>query len=196
MRTLSRDDRGRPVHMSFSAIYGSSRREPELQSAVRAGRVPAYFAAHRAWQVAFAKYMGVCTLIQVTCVVVLVWIVPALLNSTAFSGPQSILVRINDFLTPAHIGSPSRVAYVVYVLYPLSAFGFPSLACVFLWRFIGGRAAMQRMLLLLRICPACDFSLREIEPQADGCTVCPECGAAWKILAGALQSSRQGQQPE
>ncbi|TVQ31827.1 MAG: hypothetical protein EA376_07500 [Phycisphaeraceae bacterium] len=30
-------------------------------------------------------------------------------------------------------------------------------------------------------CPACGNDLRAIEPQADGCAVCPECTGAWNI---------------
>jgi hypothetical protein len=29
-------------------------------------------------------------------------------------------------------------------------------------------------------CAACGYPLLEIEPEADGCRVCPECGAAWR----------------
>ena len=28
-------------------------------------------------------------------------------------------------------------------------------------------------------CPVCGASMRDIEPEADGCVVCPECAAAW-----------------
>jgi hypothetical protein len=31
------------------------------------------------------------------------------------------------------------------------------------------------------MCPACGHSLTGLAPESDGCTVCPECGAAWKI---------------
>jgi len=31
------------------------------------------------------------------------------------------------------------------------------------------------------ICPACGHSLRGLAPEADGCVVCPECGAAWRL---------------
>lgn len=31
------------------------------------------------------------------------------------------------------------------------------------------------------ICPACGYNLKGLEPQDDGCTVCPECGAAWRL---------------
>ncbi|MEM1165049.1 MAG: hypothetical protein AAGI30_02025 [Planctomycetota bacterium] len=30
-------------------------------------------------------------------------------------------------------------------------------------------------------CIACRFDLRGLEPEDDGCTVCPECGAAWRV---------------
>jgi len=31
------------------------------------------------------------------------------------------------------------------------------------------------------LCPACGYDLREIDPEEDGCSVCPECAGAWKI---------------
>lgn len=36
-------------------------------------------------------------------------------------------------------------------------------------------------LLRLGRCPSCAFLLTSTAPQPDGCTVCPECGAAWKL---------------
>ena len=30
-------------------------------------------------------------------------------------------------------------------------------------------------------CPNCDYQLAGLPPAPDGCTVCPECGAAWKL---------------
>lgn len=32
-------------------------------------------------------------------------------------------------------------------------------------------------------CPACGYSIAELESEADGCRVCPECGSAWKLDA-------------
>ena len=43
-----------------------------------------------------------------------------------------------------------------------------------------------RMCLSLRICPACGYDMTGLEPAPDGCTACPECGAAWN-LSGALK---------
>jgi hypothetical protein len=30
-------------------------------------------------------------------------------------------------------------------------------------------------------CKACAFSLAGLNPEPDGCTLCPECGAAWRL---------------
>jgi hypothetical protein len=35
------------------------------------------------------------------------------------------------------------------------------------------------------LCPSCCYDLRSIEPEGDGCAVCPECGAAWWKSAAA-----------
>ena len=35
-------------------------------------------------------------------------------------------------------------------------------------------------LLAQGLCPACGHGVRGIPPGPDGCTVCPECGAAWR----------------
>jgi|GEM_PF-856296 len=40
----------------------------------------------------------------------------------------------------------------------------------------------QRRLVQHRVCPACFADLEDVKTEADACTVCPECGAAWKIL--------------
>jgi hypothetical protein len=32
-----------------------------------------------------------------------------------------------------------------------------------------------------RRCPACLYSLSDLIPESDGCVVCPECGAAWRL---------------
>ena len=32
-------------------------------------------------------------------------------------------------------------------------------------------------------CASCGYSMVQLEPDGDGCTVCPECGSAWRIPA-------------
>lgn len=39
----------------------------------------------------------------------------------------------------------------------------------------------MRGMIPLRCCPVCTYNLRGLECEADGCTVCPECGAAWRL---------------
>ncbi len=47
------------------------------------------------------------------------------------------------------------------------------------------RLATRRWVKALRsaipVCPSCGYELAGIPTASDGCTVCPECGAAWKI---------------
>lgn len=47
------------------------------------------------------------------------------------------------------------------------------------WRGTRARTACVRA----RICPACGYDLAGLDRQADGCTPCPECGAAWRLPA-------------
>jgi len=35
--------------------------------------------------------------------------------------------------------------------------------------------------LSMGTCASCRYNVAEIEPETDGCVVCPECGAAWKL---------------
>lgn len=56
------------------------------------------------------------------------------------------------------------------------------------WHVITGRSrlperdagARTEALLAVRRCPSCAYSLHG-GPESDGCTVCPECGAAWRL---------------
>jgi hypothetical protein len=43
------------------------------------------------------------------------------------------------------------------------------------------RRAAVRRILRLRLCPACAYDLGAAPTADDGCSVCPECGAAWKL---------------
>ncbi|MEO1278047.1 MAG: hypothetical protein AAFV77_03730 [Planctomycetota bacterium] len=43
----------------------------------------------------------------------------------------------------------------------------------------------------LGLCPGCGYSIAELQPEADGCRVCPECGAAWR-LGDLLGSTQRG----
>ncbi len=34
-------------------------------------------------------------------------------------------------------------------------------------------------------CPNCRYGLQSLRPEEDGCTICPECGAAWRVGGAA-----------
>lgn len=41
--------------------------------------------------------------------------------------------------------------------------------------------AVARAWLAAGECPSCRYKIDTLEPEADGCTVCPECGAGWRL---------------
>ena len=41
--------------------------------------------------------------------------------------------------------------------------------------------ALRRSMALRRLCASCAYDLSANEPEPDGCTVCPECSAAWRF---------------
>ena len=56
-----------------------------------------------------------------------------------------------------------------------------------IWALRAFRRSMARNIveswLLSRLCIHCRYDLSRLESDFDGCTVCPECGAAWKLNA-------------
>ena len=46
------------------------------------------------------------------------------------------------------------------------------------------RAHRRRILLHEGLCAGCAYSLRSLVAESDGCTVCPECGSAWRLGKG------------
>lgn len=40
---------------------------------------------------------------------------------------------------------------------------------------------VKALMLRQSRCPSCNYCLTGVEPAIDGCTVCPECSAAWLI---------------
>ena len=47
------------------------------------------------------------------------------------------------------------------------------------------RQRYEQVRTLPPVCLACLYDLSGLEPEPDGCTVCPECGAGWKLEAPA-----------
>ncbi len=49
--------------------------------------------------------------------------------------------------------------------------------------FISLRRLEAKRKTLPRLCPSCVYSLVDLPIESDGCTLCPECGSAWKFEA-------------
>jgi predicted nucleic acid-binding Zn ribbon protein len=44
------------------------------------------------------------------------------------------------------------------------------------------------------LCPSCGYEIGTVVPVEDGCTICPECGAAWRratVAAGGASGERK-----
>jgi len=65
-------------------------------------------------------------------------------------------------------------------LFMFIGFGLPMGLVV---KFSGWRTPQRakRAVLAIGHCPSCAYRIFDIEAEPDGCTVCPECGGAWKI---------------
>lgn len=50
-------------------------------------------------------------------------------------------------------------------------------------------ASLVRAMLAEWRCPSCAYDLRHLKAHEDGCVICPECGAAWRVNSGAKQMS-------
>lgn len=64
----------------------------------------------------------------------------------------------------------------VFMLVIGAAFTGPAI----LRRFIGP-PRWRDWLAECRLCPVCGYDLIGLPTQPDGCLVCPECGAAWRV---------------
>jgi hypothetical protein len=94
---------------------------------------------------------------QVLTVVVLIWYLLPTLGVSIVSAQRIILTIV--------IGTPGVVIMAGMLL---SDIGRPA-------------AVVEQTMLRQRLCPVCATDLAERATAHDGCVVCPECGAAWRI---------------
>lgn len=50
-------------------------------------------------------------------------------------------------------------------------------------------ASLVRAMLAEWRCPSCAYDLRHLNAHEDGCVICTECGAAWRVGSGTKQMS-------
>jgi len=105
---------------------------------------------------------------------------------------------LRTWLLPAAIGIPAVAVYaLIRGFFDWEGLLFGSLAMLiglffnslvmtlysyaYTWKSAGhGRDA----LLASGLCPSCGYGIVGVRCEADGCTVCPECGAAWRMEHG------------
>ncbi|MEQ8850464.1 MAG: hypothetical protein RIB32_01625 [Phycisphaerales bacterium] len=54
-------------------------------------------------------------------------------------------------------------------------------ALMFVIGLHGARYSRKILAVRFPLCLVCGYVIAALDPDADGCTVCPECGAAWNI---------------
>jgi hypothetical protein len=63
----------------------------------------------------------------------------------------------------------------------IGAGGFLAVPPFMWWIVRSHRREIARMVASEHYCASCGYSLREMSAAEDGCTVCPECGSAWRL---------------
>jgi hypothetical protein len=50
-----------------------------------------------------------------------------------------------------------------------------------LWWFTRGRQRAAEAMATEGRCPSCAYDIAQLPVADDGCTICPECGGAWRV---------------
>ncbi len=179
-----KDDRGKRVALSLSAsIY--IRRDRAFARALRANQIAPMNPPRD--RVTFRDALRLLVWLVGSGLWVHLWMRLILWLFSSKGGPSIVEQTMKQLEQRAS----STVAMCLFAtaafVVGLCIFLPPQVAAMHLWgpRIAGIR---QRRHLLLRRCPTCDYLLSEVGPAADGCTVCPECGAAWKMPEGAINN--------
>ena len=83
--------------------------------------------------------------------------------------------------------TPSSVASFVVIEFLMAIFAsflFTGSVCGYMHNKIMWRSRESAIRAMTRsgLCPSCGYEIRQIPPESDGCVVCPECNAAWKLM--------------
>ncbi len=107
----------------------------------------------------------------------LAWIAPVvagvLVGVLAGGAAASLFVCLPAILLSWALGLPwqAGIAMTVGIVLPLAL----------VYGVIRAPQRRAEQLLQARLCGACGYSIESIETSSDGCRVCPECGAAWRV---------------
>jgi len=94
------------------------------------------------------------------------------------------MLTAQDSVMPwvARLGSVGLVRLVVLGFW-LMAIGVSLLIPAIVVVTVGTRVVLPRYrdwIAACGRCPACGYEIMNLPPDSDGCTVCPECGSAWR----------------
>jgi hypothetical protein len=82
---------------------------------------------------------------------------------------------ISPLIVPSLMVSPMVKGFIVAIVPFL---GLP----VFMWFIVQrGRHRIARIVASHGYCATCGYALSDIPAASDGCTICPECGSAWRV---------------
>lgn len=93
---------------------------------------------------------------------------------------QEAASRLAVTFTP-HSSATKTAIQLLGLFGPLLVIGLLLVAGIFFSASKIWIPAVARYWLSIGQCASCRYDLANIEPAPDACTVCPECGAAWKI---------------
>jgi hypothetical protein len=79
-----------------------------------------------------------------------------------------------------HTGNLFTPIWFKSIAYMFFGFGVP-MALFIKWAGWNNAECAKRCVLSIRHCPSCAYCILDINPETDGCTVCPECGSAWNL---------------
>lgn len=93
--------------------------------------------------------------------------------------PLYFLMRVAESMFNLSASLGTSVEFATIILF-WGTLLFAFLSAFLYHRYVGSRV-IPRVLSSLGLCGACAYRLRAVPPDTDGCTVCPECGSAWKL---------------
>jgi hypothetical protein len=150
-----RDDRGREVNLASEPRYESH----EFLSSRWSTKYIGKHHGHRLEWEARSRVTWVQVMLIGLSAPGLTWVAKWLTSPLTVPGKQVI-----------------TLAALMAVMWPL----FPLLLRIQRWE---ERSRLRSGYLAAGHCPSCDYPLGECGIAADGCRVCPECGAAWKLAS-------------
>ncbi|HLP82760.1 MAG TPA: hypothetical protein VK157_00285 [Phycisphaerales bacterium] len=178
------DDRGKRIAMRLSLAM-QRQRDKQLALARKGGRVvvvevPRRTLTPRGAVIVLSWFIGMAIWIY-ACSIFLVWLFEERNGRSILQDALERLARQTSPPVSYTVVVIGLVLMVVCIDLP------PILAAIKLFAPAALRKRLRRQLYMRR-CPTCDYVLANAPSEPDGCTVCPECGGAWKVPDGAISA--------